>query len=121
MEASALNKRSGLFDLEGVNMAETEQNALREAQDRSYMRLAVKLAEHGRGRTNPNPVVGAVIVKDDRILGVGYHARYGDLHAERAALGNCTDPTEGATLYVTLEPCCHHGNQPPCTDRKSVV
>ncbi|MBQ9492522.1 MAG: bifunctional diaminohydroxyphosphoribosylaminopyrimidine deaminase/5-amino-6-(5-phosphoribosylamino)uracil reductase RibD [Oscillibacter sp.] len=97
-------------------MAETEQNALREAQDRSYMRLAVKLAEHGRGRTNPNPVVGAVIVKDDRILGVGYHARYGDLHAERAALGNCTDPTEGATLYVTLEPCCHHGNQPPCTD-----
>ncbi|MBR4546027.1 MAG: bifunctional diaminohydroxyphosphoribosylaminopyrimidine deaminase/5-amino-6-(5-phosphoribosylamino)uracil reductase RibD [Oscillibacter sp.] len=86
------------------------------AQDRSYMRLAVKLAEHGRGRTNPNPVVGAVIVKDGRVLGVGYHARYGDLHAERAALGNCTDDTSGATLYVTLEPCCHHGNQPPCTD-----
>ena len=87
-----------------------------EAQDRSYMRLAVKLAEHGRGRTNPNPVVGAVIVRDNRILGVGYHARYGDLHAERAALSNCTDPTDGATLYVTLEPCCHQGNQPPCTD-----
>ena len=92
-------------------MPEVEHNA-----PRSYMRLAIKLAEHGRGRTNPNPVVGAVIVRDDRILGVGYHARYGDLHAERAALGNCTDPTDGATLYVTLEPCCHQGNQPPCTD-----
>lgn len=84
--------------------------------ERSFMRLAVKLAERGRGRTNPNPVVGAVIVKDNRVLGVGYHARYGDLHAERAALGNCTDPTDGATMYVTLEPCCHHGQQPPCTD-----
>ena len=84
--------------------------------ERSFMRLAIKLAERGRGRTNPNPVVGAVIVKDNRVLGVGYHARYGDLHAERAALQNCAAPPKGATMYVTLEPCCHRGQQPPCTD-----
>ena len=84
--------------------------------DLSFMRLAIKLAERGRGRTNPNPVVGAVIAKGDKIIGVGYHARYGDLHAERAALGNCTESAEGATMYVTLEPCCHRGLQPPCTD-----
>ena len=94
-------------------MPETDNRA---AQDQSFMRLAIKLAERGRGRTNPNPVVGAVIARDDKILGVGYHARYGDLHAERAALQNCTDPTDGATMYVTLEPCAHHGNQPPCAD-----
>ena len=81
-----------------------------------YMKLAIQLALQGTGHTSPNPLVGAVIVKDDQIIGQGYHARYGDLHAERAALAACTQSPEGATIYVTLEPCCHHGKQPPCTE-----
>lgn len=91
-------------------------DTMREAQDKSFMRLAIKLAGRGRGRVNPNPLVGAVIAKDNSVIGVGYHARYGDLHAERAALRNCAAPPKGATMYVTLEPCCHRGKQPPCTD-----
>ncbi len=81
-----------------------------------YMRRAILLAKRGIGFTNPNPLVGAVIVKDGKIIGEGYHARYGDLHAERNALKNCTQSPIGATMYVTLEPCCHHGKQPPCTE-----
>ena len=88
----------------------------RTESDAAYMRRAIELAKRGRGRTNPNPLVGAVIVKDGRIIGEGYHARYGDLHAERAAFRSLTESAEGATLYVTLEPCCHYGKQPPCTD-----
>lgn len=87
-----------------------------EPSDEAYMDLALKLAERGRGWASPNPMVGAVIVKEGRILGQGYHARCGDLHAERAALAACTEDPRGATLYVTLEPCCHHGRQPPCTE-----
>lgn len=85
-------------------------------KDTEYMRLALELAERGLGWTSPNPMVGAVIVKDGRVIGQGWHARYGDLHAERSALKNCTESPAGATLYVTLEPCCHHGRQPPCTE-----
>ena len=70
-----------------------------------YMKLAIQLALQGTGHTSPNPLVGAVIVKDDQIIGQGYHARYGALHAERAALAACTQSPEGATIYVTLEPC----------------
>lgn len=81
-----------------------------------YMRLAMDLAKKGAGRVAPNPLVGAVIVKDGNIIGQGYHRKYGDLHAEREALGACTDSPRGADMYVTLEPCCHHGKQPPCTD-----
>ena len=84
--------------------------------DEYYMKRALELAEKGRGWTNPNPMVGAVIVKEDRIIGEGYHERYGQLHAERNALKNCTEDSKGATIYVTLEPCCHHGKTPPCTD-----
>ena len=84
--------------------------------DMDYMRLALDLAAKGRGWTNPNPMVGAVIVKDGRVIGEGYHHRCGGLHAEREAFANCTESPAGATLYVTLEPCCHHGRQPPCTD-----
>ncbi len=84
--------------------------------DRKYMALALELAKKGLGWTSPNPMVGAVLVKDGRIIGQGYHARYGDLHAERSALAACTEDPEGSTLYVTLEPCCHRGKQPPCTD-----
>lgn len=84
--------------------------------DQDYMRRALQLAERGCGWTSPNPMVGAVIVRDGRILAEGWHARYGELHAERAALANATEDVRGATMYVTLEPCCHHGKQPPCTD-----
>lgn len=80
------------------------------------MRRAIALARNGIGFVNPNPLVGAVVVKDGRIIGEGWHAKYGDLHAERHALKNCTESPQGADLYVTLEPCCHHGKQPPCTD-----
>lgn len=83
--------------------------------DNEYMAHAIELARCGRGWTNPNPMVGAVIVKEGRIIGEGYHARYGGLHAERNALAALTEPAEGATLYVTLEPCCHYGKTPPCT------
>lgn len=63
-----------------------------------------------------NPLVGAVIVKDGRIIGEGWHERYGGLHAERNAFKQCTEDPAGATLYVTLEPCCHYGKTPPCTE-----
>ena len=65
---------------------------------------------------NPNPLVGAVIVKEGRIIGEGWHERYGQWHAERNALRNCVGDPRGATMYVTLEPCCHHGKTPPCTE-----
>lgn len=82
-----------------------------------YMRRAIELAKQGIGKVNPNPLVGAVIVKDDRIIAEGYHARYGELHAERHAFSNLLSPelAKGADMYVTLEPCCHQGKQPPCT------
>ncbi len=80
-----------------------------------YMRLAIELAAKGEGHTDPNPLVGAVIVKDGRIIGEGYHEVYGSLHAERNALKACSEDPRGADMYVTLEPCCHYGKQPPCT------
>ena len=82
------------------------------------MRRAMELAELGRGWTKTNPVVGAVLVKEDRIIGEGYHKKFGGLHAEREALADCRSRGEdpaGADLYVTLEPCCHYGKTPPCT------
>lgn len=79
-----------------------------------YMKLAIELASKGAGHVSPNPLVGAVIVKNNEIIGRGYHAKYGDLHAERAALGNCEKDPAGGTMYVTLEPCSHYGKQPPC-------
>lgn len=84
--------------------------------DTDYMRVALELAGRGWGWTSPNPMVGAVIVKDGRIIGQGWHQRYGHPHAERNALATCTETPAGAVMYVTLEPCCHHGRQPPCTD-----
>ena len=85
-------------------------------EDTNYMALAVSLAERGRGWTSPNPVVGAVLVKEGRIIGQGWHRKRGGLHAEREALADCHESPAGATLYVTLEPCCHRGRQPPCTE-----
>ncbi len=84
--------------------------------DRDYMTRAIALARLGMGWTNPNPMVGAVIVKNGRIIGEGYHAKYGGFHAERNAVAALTESAEGATIYVTLEPCCHYGKTPPCTD-----
>ncbi|WMJ77895.1 MULTISPECIES: bifunctional diaminohydroxyphosphoribosylaminopyrimidine deaminase/5-amino-6-(5-phosphoribosylamino)uracil reductase RibD [unclassified Sedimentibacter] len=85
-------------------------------KDIEYMRLAIQLAGRGCGWVNPNPMVGAVIVKDNKIIGQGYHQKYGTLHAERNALANCESSPAGAVLYVTLEPCCHYGKTPPCTE-----
>lgn len=87
--------------------------------DRKYMERAIALAKKGTGFTSPNPLVGAVIVKDGRIIGEGYHEKYGELHAERNAIANCLvrgENPEGAAIYVTLEPCCHYGKTPPCTE-----
>lgn len=80
------------------------------------MKRAIALAKKGIGRVNPNPLVGAVIVKNDRIIGEGWHERFGEWHAERNAFRHCRESAEGATLYVTLEPCCHYGKTPPCTE-----
>lgn len=80
------------------------------------MRRAIALARRGAGWTSPNPLVGAVLVRGGRVIGEGWHARCGGPHAERAALAACTQSPRGATLFVTLEPCCHQGRTPPCTD-----
>lgn len=85
-------------------------------KDEQFMHLALQLAQRGCGWTAPNPMVGAVIVKNGRIIGQGWHQRCGEPHAERNALAACTEDPRGATLYVTLEPCCHYGKQPPCTE-----
>ena len=84
--------------------------------DQEYMLRAIQLAKKGEGWTNPNPMVGAVIVKDGRIIGEGYHKKCGELHAERNAIASLTESAEGATIYVRLEPCCHYGKTPPCTE-----
>ena len=83
--------------------------------DIRYMKEALALAERGAGHVSPNPMVGAVIVKDGRIISRGWHKAFGGLHAETDALASCSESPEGATMYVTLEPCCHYGKQPPCT------
>ena len=84
--------------------------------DAELMRRAIELARRGTGFVNPNPLVGAVIARDGEIIGEGYHARYGEPHAERNALRDCKGDPRGAVMYVTLEPCCHQGKQPPCTE-----
>lgn len=88
-------------------------------EDIFFMRRALALARRGEGRVNPNPLVGAVIVRNGTILGEGWHEAFGGLHAERNAFASCVrngQLAKGATLYVTLEPCCHWGKTPPCTD-----
>ncbi len=82
--------------------------------DKKYMLRAVELAEQGRGRTNPNPLVGAVLVKDGQIVGEGYHHCYGQAHAEVNALRAAAEQARDAEMYVTLEPCSHYGKTPPC-------
>ncbi|WP_315169165.1 bifunctional diaminohydroxyphosphoribosylaminopyrimidine deaminase/5-amino-6-(5-phosphoribosylamino)uracil reductase RibD [Metaclostridioides mangenotii] len=85
-------------------------------KDLFYMKKALDLAKKGAGRVSPNPMVGAVIVKDGEIIGSGYHKEYGGAHAEVNAISSCTNDLYGSTIYVTLEPCCHYGKTPPCTD-----
>ncbi len=86
-------------------------------RDQTLMREALELAERGRGRTRPNPAVGAIVVKNDRVVGRGYHRRAGAPHAECEALRNAGRRARGATLYVSLEPCAHHGRTPPCVPK----
>lgn len=84
--------------------------------EEQFMKRAIELAKQGVGWTAPNPLVGAVVVKNGRVIGEGYHRKNGELHAERNALAACSEDPAGATLYVTLEPCCHYGKTPPCTE-----
>ena len=84
--------------------------------DTQFMAYALKLAEKGRGKTSPNPLVGAVIVKNDKVIATGYHKAVGKDHAEISAIKNAKESVTGATLYVNLEPCCHIGRTGPCTD-----
>ena len=86
-------------------------------EDYKFMTRALQLAEKAKGYTSPNPMVGAVIVKNDKIIGEGYHHKCGEAHAEVDAFNNATENVEGATMYVTLEPCSHTGKTPPCADR----
>jgi diaminohydroxyphosphoribosylaminopyrimidine deaminase/5-amino-6-(5-phosphoribosylamino)uracil reductase len=87
-----------------------------QAADEKFMRLARRLARRGLGKTSPNPMVGAVIVREGRIIAQGYHHYFGGDHAEVDALKNTSEDVRGATMYVTLEPCRHHGKTPPCVD-----
>jgi diaminohydroxyphosphoribosylaminopyrimidine deaminase/5-amino-6-(5-phosphoribosylamino)uracil reductase len=84
--------------------------------DAAWMDRALALAERGRGGVEPNPLAGAVIVRDGRLVGEGWHRRFGGPHAEVEAIQAAKEEARGSTLYVTLEPCCHHGKTPPCTD-----
>ncbi|OOZ36822.1 bifunctional diaminohydroxyphosphoribosylaminopyrimidine deaminase/5-amino-6-(5-phosphoribosylamino)uracil reductase RibD [Solemya velesiana gill symbiont] len=86
------------------------------ADDYRYMARAIELARRGLYTTHPNPRVGCVLVKNGQMIGEGYHRRAGELHAERNAIADAGGSAEGATAYVTLEPCCHHGRTPPCTE-----
>ena len=83
-------------------------------EDLKYLKLAIKLSRKGLGFTEPNPMVGAVVVKNSKILSTGYHKKFGDIHAERMALDKIDET--GTILYISLEPCCHFGKTPPCTD-----
>lgn len=90
-----------------------------ETEDLAFLREAMALAQQGEGAVNPNPLVGALVVCHHKVVAQGFHARYGDLHAERNAFRDADErgvDCTGATMYVTLEPCCHHGKQPPCTE-----
>ena len=84
--------------------------------DQDYMKIALRLARRGRGKTSPNPMVGAIIVSKDEVIGQGYHHYFGGTHAEVDAIENASEDVSGATMYVTLEPCFHFGKTPPCVD-----
>lgn len=85
--------------------------------DESYIQLAIEIAKKGEGSVSPNPLVGCVIIKNNRIIGAGYHQKYGEDHAEIKAINSSAESLEGSTLYVNLEPCSHYGKTPPCVER----
>lgn len=85
--------------------------------DESYIKLCIELAKKGIGKVSPNPLVGCVIIKDERIIGAGYHEKFGGNHAEVNAINSARESLEGATMYINLEPCSHHGKTPPCVDK----
>jgi diaminohydroxyphosphoribosylaminopyrimidine deaminase / 5-amino-6-(5-phosphoribosylamino)uracil reductase len=93
-----------------------QQESYQILTDQSYMKQALRLAKKAEGLVSPNPMVGAVIVKGNRIIGKGYHQRYGGNHAEINAICSCSEPIEGSTIYVNLEPCSHYGHTPPCVE-----
>jgi diaminohydroxyphosphoribosylaminopyrimidine deaminase / 5-amino-6-(5-phosphoribosylamino)uracil reductase len=108
----SIEARNGLESTDHMTTVATEQ-------DRLHLRRALELAEGGRGRVSPNPLVGAVLARDGEPIGEGFHAQLGEPHAEVEAIEDCRrrgDDPAGATLYVTLEPCAHQGRQPPCTE-----
>ena len=85
--------------------------------DESYIQLTIEIAKKGEGSVSPNPLVGCVIIKENRIIGAGYHQKFGEDHAEINAINSSAESLEGSTLYVNLEPCSHFGKTPPCVDR----
>jgi len=85
--------------------------------DESYIKLSIELAKKGMGKVSPNPLVGCVIIKDERIIGAGYHEKFGGNHAEVNAINSARENLEGASLYINLEPCSHQGKTPPCVDK----
>ena len=94
-------------------------NATESERVKRFLELAARAAWRAGGRVEPNPLVGCVIARDDTVLGIGHHQRFGGLHAEREALANAKlrgNDVRDATAYVTLEPCAHHGRTPPCAD-----
>lgn len=110
--------KSPEYDIRGFLIVEkapekSERSEKMTAED--YMRIAIEEAKKGAGFTNPNPLVGAVLVKDGKVIGKDYHHRCGEFHAERNAILSCKEDLHGAAIYVTLEPCCHYGKTPPCT------
>src|SRR3954449_13145836 len=100
------------FACEGLKMAQMTATE----RDQRHLERTIELAATARGHTSPNPLVGAVVAKGERTIGEGFHAGAGQPHAERQALAACSEDPAGATLYVSLEPCCHHGRTPPCTE-----
>src|SRR5512144_284635 len=85
-------------------------------RDLKHLQRAIELAGTAQGQTSPNPLVGAVVVKNGKTIGEGFHEAAGQPHAERMALAACSEDPAGATMYVSLEPCAHHGRTPPCTE-----
>lgn len=102
--------------LETTSLKERGGGFLRIDEDRKYMARALELALRGLGHTRPNPMVGAVVARDGCIIGEGWHEQFGGPHAEVNAFAHCSEDPEGATLYVSLEPCAHYGKTPPCVD-----
>jgi diaminohydroxyphosphoribosylaminopyrimidine deaminase/5-amino-6-(5-phosphoribosylamino)uracil reductase len=99
-----------------TDASSSHRRAGSEPDDAAFMRRAIELARGGWGQTAPNPMVGAVVVRDGEVVGEGYHARFGEPHAEAAALRAAGERARGSTVYVSLEPCAHTGKTPPCAD-----